>query len=362
MDEATLTDASLLIGLARYDEADRVLHQLLEHAEAIGDDDLASHALEGLGTMATRRGYEAEALELFERALTCAGSPDPVEREELYVNVARLRSFLGDAPGAIALLEDCVARLSSRPDRDSEAVAHFTITLCNAYTDHGDYGRATTALAGLLADGAEELDLRLRRRIYGQLARVSVNTGRSDQAVQYAEKMLELTLTSGFGDVFDAYLFCAHARLDAGDTGPAGEHLEQARRNAPHPLSAVDDGFLLVEESRFALQQGEHDLALDRARGAVELLGDGSVAGLLGLAYLVIARVYDETGELDRAERSYRMAIDNLKRQGGWPVDLAKAYRRYGKFLRRIGKPDAAMEMLELASETGLSPDQSTNS
>jgi tetratricopeptide (TPR) repeat protein len=354
VDEATLTDASLLIGLARYDEADRVLRQLLEHAEATGDDDLASHALEGLGTMATRRGYEAEALALFERSLTCAGSPDPVEREGLYVNVARLRSFLGDAPGAVALLEDCVARLSSQPERDPEAIAHFTITLSNAYTDLGDYGRATTVLAGLLADGAEDLDLRLRRRIYNALARVSVNTGRSDQAVQYAEKMLELTLESGIGDIFDTYLMCAHARLDAGDTGPAGEHLEQARRNAPHPMSSVDEGFLLVEESRHALQQGDHDLALDRARGAVELLADGSVAGLLGLAYLVIARVYDETGELDRAERAYRMAIDNLKRQGGWPVDLAKAYRRYGKFLRRIGKPDAALEMLELASETGL--------
>ena len=354
MDEATLTDASLLIGLARYDEADRVLHQLLDQARAAGDDDLASQALEGLGTMATRRGYEAEALELFEESLTLAGSPDPATREDLYVNIARLRSFLGDPPGAIALLEDCVGRVSAGAEPDPEVIAHFTITLCNAYTDHGDYGQATTALAGLLADGAEELDLRLRRRIYAALARVSVNTGRSDQAVQYAEKMLELTLDSGVGDVFDSYLMCAHARLDAGDTGPAGEHLEAARRNQPYPLSSVDEGFLLVEESRHALQQGDHDLAIERARQAVELLGDGSMAGLLGLAYLVIARVYDETEEVERADRAYRTAISNLRRQGGWPVDLAKAYRRYGKFLRRTGRPDAAIEMLELASETGF--------
>jgi hypothetical protein len=48
------------------------------------------------------------------------------------------------------------------------------------------------------------------------------------------------------------------------------------------------------------------------------------------------------------------MAIDALRRQTGWPTDLAKAYRRYGKFLRRRGRMDAALEMLELASDTGF--------
>ena len=50
----------------------------------------------------------------------------------------------------------------------------------------------------------------------------------------------------------------------------------------------------------------------------------------------------------------YRLAIDSLERQTGWPTELAKAYRRYGKFLRRRGQLDAAMEMLELASDTSV--------
>ena len=48
----------------------------------------------------------------------------------------------------------------------------------------------------------------------------------------------------------------------------------------------------------------------------------------------------------------YRLAIDSLERQTGWPTELAKAYRRYGKFLRRRGQPEEAMRMLELASDT----------
>jgi hypothetical protein len=56
-----LTDASLLIGLGRLDEADRVLSEMLDHATEAGDRPLASQALEGLGTVATTRGQEARA-------------------------------------------------------------------------------------------------------------------------------------------------------------------------------------------------------------------------------------------------------------------------------------------------------------
>ena len=87
---------------------------------------------------------------------------------------------------------------------------------------------------------------------------------------------------------------------------------------------------------------------------AIELLGDRAVPGQLGRAYLVIARVYDDTHDDDRADRAYLMAIDGLQQQTGWPTELAKAYRRYGKFLRRRGRLEAALEMLELASDTGF--------
>jgi Tfp pilus assembly protein PilF len=129
----------------------------------------------------------------------------------------------------------------------------------------------------------------------------------------------------------------------------------EARRRAPDPLGSVEASFLLVEEARFSLQQGDHDTALSRASAAVELLADDpSGPGQSGLAQLVIARVHDDRGDADAADRGYRLAIDSLERQTGWPTDLAKAYRRYGKFLRRHGHPDQAMRMLELASDTAV--------
>jgi len=353
VEDERLLDASLLIGLSRYDEAEDALRLLLAEADRDGADGLASDVLEGLGIVATRRGQEAQALELFEQALLRGGRPDPVERQALYTETARLRSFGGDAAGAIELLEDCRARVAAQTEPDPAVLAHYAITLNFAYADSGQYGKAHTLLASVIQD-AEDLDLAVRHRLYFALARISVNTGRTAQAVEYADRLLETAVLQGGPALSDAYLMCAHTRLDTGDTELAGSHLEQARKHAILPLGSVDEGFLLVEEARHALQLGDHELALGRARTAIELLGDRSVPGALGAAYLVAARVYDDTGDDDRADRAYRMAVDLLPLQGGWPTDLAKAYRRYGKFLRRRGRFEDALEMLEAAGDTGL--------
>ena len=68
----------------------------------------------------------------------------------------------------------------------------------------------------------------------------------------------------------------------------------------------------------------------------------------------MLARTYDEEREDDRADRAYTTSIELLLRQNGWLRELAKAYRWYGKFLRRTGRPEAAMDALEQASDLSL--------
>ncbi len=352
MDEATLTDASLLIGLGQYDDAEPMLQELLQRADATGDDDLASRALEGLGTIATRQGLEARALDLFEQALERAGPADPAEREELYLNTARLRAYGGNPSGAVRLLEDTLAQVESRPDHDVALAAHFAISLSYAYADSGEYGKAGTVLARVLRDGGEDLDLRVRQRLYYALTRLNINTGRTDQAVEYGRKALDLALSAGMEDVaFVSYHQLAYSLLDAGDTEEAGRYLSEAQQ---YTQGALDEGFLEVEWARYALQLGQRVNAIEHASAAVELLSDRAVPGVLGRAYLVQARAYEELGEVSRADRAYLMAIDALEQQTGWPTDLAKACRRYGKFLRGQGRLDAAMRMLERAGDAGI--------
>ena len=116
-------------------------------------------------------------------------------------------------------------------------------------------------------------------------------------------------------------------------------------------MSGLDEGWVVVEEARLALQAGDPDGAIDQARQAIELLGTQSAPGELGDAYLVLARGYDELGRTDRAEAAYASAIDALRKQNGWHCELGRAYRWYGKFLRRAGRAEAAMDAFEQAAD-----------
>jgi tetratricopeptide (TPR) repeat protein len=344
--------ALLQIGLERLDEAEEELLVALRGADAARDTATAARAQEGLGSIAIRRGNTAAAIDWFERVLKTAARPDPAERIELYRNLAQAYSESGRSEPAIALLEECKAELDRRPDADPATLVLYSIYLSHAYGDAGDYGRAAAALADALRGDVEEIDRRVRAFAYHALARLYCTTGHTAQALVYADKQVELTEASGNDwHAANAHLVRAHILLDAARTDAAREALETTRRFYGERMSSLDEGWVVVEEARLALQSGDPGGAVDLARQAIELLGTQSAPGELGDAYLVLARGYDELGRADRAEPAYSAAIDALRKQNGWHCELGRAYRWYGKFLRRAGRAEAAMEAFERAAD-----------
>ena len=99
-----------------------------------------------------------------------------------------------------------------------------------------------------------------------------------------------------------------------------------------------------------ALLSGDTETAAAKAINAVEVLQAAADPRRIGDAYLVLARVQDELGELERAERSYNRAVEEFTATGN-QRELAKAYRWFGKFLKRLGRADAALEAFELAAD-----------
>jgi tetratricopeptide (TPR) repeat protein len=344
--------AMLQIGLERLDEAEEELLVALRGADAARDTATAARAQEGLGSIAIRRGNTAAAIDWFERVLKTAARPDPAERIELYRNLAQAYSESGRSEPAIALLEECKAELDRRPDADPATLVLYSIYLSHAYGDAGDYGRAAAALADALRGDVEEIDRRVRAFAYHALARLYCTTGHTAQALVYADKQVELTEASGNDwHAANAHLVRAHIRLDDARTDAAREALETTRRFYGDRMSGLDEGWVVVEEARLALQSGDPDGAIDLARQAIGLLGTQSAPGELGDAYLVLARGYDELDRADRAEPAYSAAIDALRKQNGWHCELGRAYRWYGKFLRRAGRAEAAMEAFERAAD-----------
>jgi low temperature requirement protein LtrA len=97
-----------------------------------------------------------------------------------------------------------------------------------------------------------------------------------------------------------------------------------------------------IGESIVAIGIGTSHLPVDAPLLLVAALGLALSAGLWWLYF---------GGEDERAEQAYRLALDGIRRQGGWHRELAKAYRWYGKFLKRKGRSAEAIEALELAAD-----------
>lgn len=348
-----LAEAEMLIALDRFDEAEELLRRSLRATELLGDRDSASLALERLGMIASRRGRFERAVELLEQSLDTAGeAADPEARFELFRELARLHGEGTNLPRAIELLERCVTGMQARPDHDRAKLVGYTVYLSYAYADQGDYGHATAVLTEALREDAEEIDRATRSTAFRALSRLYAHTGQTTLAVEYARRGLEAALETGNEwEHAQAHLLLAHVLLDDGQADAAGRELTAARHAYGNRMSSMDEGFLTVEEARRSLQQGDPEGAAGLAREAIELLGNLSVPGQLGEAYLVLARSHDETGNLDRAETAYTTAIDALRRQNGWHCELGRAYRWYGKFLRRAGRAEAAMEAFEQAAD-----------
>jgi len=345
-------EAMMLIALDRLDEAEELLLRTLRTAEALDDRDAGSRALEGLGLIASRRGRFERAVELLEEALDRAGEADPEERFELFRELARLHGEGTNLPRSIEILEGCLAGMRARSEKDAVKMVGYTVYLSYAYADMGDYGHATAVLTEALREDAEEIDRATRSTAYRALARLYAATGQTSIAVDYARRGLEVANETGNEwDQANAHLLLAHILLDDSQADEAGRELVAARRAYGARMSSMDEGFVRVEEARRALQQGDAEGAGDLAREAIELLGNLSVPGQLGESYLVLARSYEETGRPDRAEQAYATAVDALKRQNGWHCELGRAYRWYGKFLRKAGRTEAAMEAFEQAAD-----------
>jgi tetratricopeptide (TPR) repeat protein len=345
-------DAMMMIRLEQYEEAEELLRGVMREAEVDADVERISECYEGLALIAARRGSDSNALTLLEKALDVGEPPHPAQRPDLYIELARLYISAGDSARAIAVMNDCAERLRQQPGRDLAKLVRYTLILSRAYTDAGDYGSAGAVLAEALRDGAEEVDLPSRARAYYSLSRLYASTGQVGQAIAYADRALAIfELMDDNNALADAHLLYAQNLLDAAETERAAEHLAAARSLLGARPSPLDLGFVVVEEARLALQRGDTDEAASKAREGVELLGGGALPGQLGDAYLVLARVYDELGDGEKAEWAFTKAIEAIREQNGWTRELAKAYRWYGKFLKRMGRAEAALEAFELAAD-----------
>ena len=343
-------EAAMLTRQGRLDEAEETLEGVLHEARVSADVERISEACEGLGLVALTRGDTQRASVLLHEALDSASDPDPGERIDLYAGLIEIYRTTGDSARGMALIEDCLARLRRSPAADPAKFVRYSLWLSAACLEVGDPARAAVALADALANGRGSVDLESRATRLFELARAHAAAGRTELAIRHSDRALSMyELAEDNEALRDAHLAYAQSLLDASDANGAAEHLAAARAMARDGGGAID-GTLAVEEARLALLSGDTATAADRARVAVETLGAATDAQRIGDAYLVLARVQDSLGEIERAEQAYAAAIAAFERAGDRRA-LSRAHRYHGKFLKRLGRSEAALEAFERASD-----------
>lgn len=268
----------------------------------------------------------------------------------------RLRFELGNALALLgnpALAQDQYKRNLHAIDQGYMPDLAFQIGVLSNYGNllwqMGEHEEAHQFLARAVQLSREMLNLERIAEIYWALAQTQANRGNNAEARQYAYKSIA------------AYEEVANRRLVAGlyqllgrtytESGNAAEAVANLRM-ASEIASAQQDARSFAESQRALSAALLGDRRLDEAASAAEQAVQQAVELDDALQHaeslLMLARVREEQGRKEDAERGFSEAIELLKAHDAGEA-LGEAYAEFSKFLERRGDSKRAFEMLKAA-------------
>jgi tetratricopeptide (TPR) repeat protein len=321
---------------------------------AAGDFVAAARANIALGLASAAAGRNADAIERLEAGLEL--SPvSPSGRPDVYATLGRAYAATGRPDKAVEVFEHCLAEVGEGAPEDLTAQVRFTTYLSYALTDLGDLERAQGVLDTALDQADAMTDAYSRVRLYWSLARIADLQGQPAAALDYVRRAIALLdVTDDTLHLARAHLLCGSILLSQGRAEDAGRHFDLAEQLfGPHP-EPEDVANLYTDQSRRAAQLGDGAEAVGRAQAALDAVGE-EYGRERGTSLWALAEGLALTGDTDGAHDAFRQATTLLEQQGH-RRDYVEAYRAWGKFLRRSGREDEALEVLERAADLAAEP------
>lgn len=360
--ELRLADAELELRLnGDAPGVDEKLEQIRVEAAAAGDVGSALRAQMTLGLLSAERGNHLEAVERLEGVLSDDAAPPPHSRPDLYTTLGQSYAALGAPDRAVRVFDDCLARVREDVPDDVAVRIRYATFLSYALTDAREYDRAADVVRDALASADDQTDPYTRVRLYWSLARLSAVEGRQADALEYIRSAIALLkATDDTLTLARAYLLAGGVELRRHEADPARRYLDLAERLlGAHPEQA-DMGMLRIGQSRLAALEQEGDLAVERAREALALLGDFH-GGEQGSAVYALATALALAGDETGADDAYRRAVDLLTVHGR-RSDAGEAALEWANFLRKQGREDEAEPILRRAYDLGVSAETVSDS
>jgi transcriptional regulator with XRE-family HTH domain len=351
--ELRLLDAELALRLGDPAVAEQLLAEVLGEALTAGDTANAARARTALGLAAAERGDHPEAVKQLEAALD-AERLSPVDRVDVYATLGRGYSAIGAPERAVDLFEECLAEVGDANVGDPGAAVRYATLLSCAFSDMGDLGRAESVLKEALEQAREHgADPYTRVRLYWSLARLAEMEGKSVAALHHARRAIALLeATDNTIHLGRAHILCACIMTTHGDPTASLKHLDEAEVLFGSSPAGEDAGTLKVERARAQALLGNGEAATHFAQEAIALIGDNDDAAL-GLANAALAEGLALGGELEAADEAFRLAVDLLESRWRWR-EATQACQSWGRMLRRAGRQQEALDVLDRASELSL--------
>ena len=357
IDERELRIADAELELRLTDDpgsAEQKLTRLRDEAVAAGDVVGASRANIALGLAAAAAGRNAEAIERLEAGLELS-AVSPSGRPDVFATLGRAYAATSRSDKAVELFERCLDEIEQDVPEDLAAQVRFTTYLSYALTDLGDLERAQSVLDAALEKAGEMTDAYSRVRLYWGLARLNDLQGRPAAALDYIRRAIALLdVTDDTLHLARAHLLCGTILMTQDRAEDAGRHFDMAERLFGTTPEPVDIANLYTDQAKRAIRLGDGDEAVRRAQAALDAVGD-DFPPEKGNALWALAEGLALQGDHNAADDAFRRATTLLEEQGH-RRDFVEAYRAWGKFLRRSGREDQALEVLERAADLASEP------
>lgn len=354
--ELQIADAELELRLVEDTApAEAKLKRLHTDALAAGDVVAASRASIALGLAAAHRGRNNDAIEKLQSGLELS-AVSPSARPDIYATLGRAYAASGRPQRAVELFERCREEVSQEPHDDVAAQVRFTTYLSYALTDLGDLGRAEDVLKETLGKAGEVTDAYSRVRLYWSVARLNEAQGRPAAALDHIRRAIALLdVTDDTLHLARAHLLCGSIMLSQGRAEEAGKHYALAEKLFGPNAQPEDLSALYSDQSMQAVRVADAELALRKAEAAVAAVTGDEHQHEKGRGLWALAEARALGGDIDGADNAFREATVLLEGRGH-RRDYVDVYRSWGEFLRRAGREEEALEVLERATDLAAEP------
>jgi tetratricopeptide (TPR) repeat protein len=345
---ASLIDAEIALRLDEAEEAEKKFREALETA---ANADERARALAGLGQLAFRQGNPREAISRLEEARRVA--PDELPDHPAWGDtLGRAYSMLDNLEAAVAIFRESLDAAEKRDD-PVEAV-RFAVLLANALIDKTEFDEAEQLLEQTLERAPDSRDPIFQARIYWSQSRLYSFRKDSSTAARYARRALELLeLTEHTYYAARAHQLLAHIELDREHPDEALELIRNGIAMLGDSGTKVDHALFRLEEARARLQLGQRDDAASIAMESAGVLADASPFDA-GRGYTVVAEVFEELGDTEKARELYELAAELLTPMASRYV--LEVYQKLAELLEAEGRKDEALEVLKKAVAVQADP------